>query len=412
MVSRTVGIAFVVLAVVSCGGKPEPARKVGGVQAPDWIEGGGGSFRSDKGRVLRAVGSASGIKNVALARGAADNRARAELGKIMEVYSASLMKDYMASTTAGDMKSSSEEQHVEQAIKTFSATTLSGVQIIDHWVHPDGTWYALAELDLAAMNGALDRARDLDGKVRDFVRKNAERSMASLDAEEKKRAPAASPAPVKPAPAAPVEPARPAAAPALTCTAGQVQQCGRCVDVAASLDKMRWELPCAPGASGAVCRSTVVRPTRSLKVGGTPDASYDIVLRFRGVVEQNSYAGGVADGYWYTGGRADDGHYNIYQMTVSAPAQVFFLNAGRANIMRSWAIDYQRTVRLAGGADITLTADDQDRELIVNRDDRDQRIVIPDVPPAPAAFDGQFIQMDVLSVIPASTVTCPQGERR
>ena len=60
-----------------------------------------------------------------------------------------IMKDYMASTTAGDMSASSEEQHVEQAIKTFSAQTLSGVQIVDHWYHPvDGTVFALAQLDL------------------------------------------------------------------------------------------------------------------------------------------------------------------------------------------------------------------------------------------------------------------------
>ena len=48
------------------------------------------------------------------------------------------MKDYMASTTAGDMSASSEEQHVEQAIKTFVAEELSGIEITEYWFHPDG----------------------------------------------------------------------------------------------------------------------------------------------------------------------------------------------------------------------------------------------------------------------------------
>ena len=132
------------------------------------------------------VGSVSGIKNHALARNTADNRARAEITKIFETYSASLMKDYMASTTAGDMSASSEEQHVEQAIKTFSASTLSGVQIVDHWVHPDGTWYALAQLDLESFTKNLQKMKELNAEVRDYVRKNAERVHMDLEREEEK----------------------------------------------------------------------------------------------------------------------------------------------------------------------------------------------------------------------------------
>jgi len=86
------------------------------------------------------------------------------------------------------MSASSEEQHVEQAIKTFSAGTLSGVQIVDHWVHPtDGTWYALAQLDLSAMTDNLANMKELNDKVRDYVKKNAEKAHMDLEAEEEKR---------------------------------------------------------------------------------------------------------------------------------------------------------------------------------------------------------------------------------
>jgi hypothetical protein len=189
------GLKFLVMvavstALVACGGgKKEDNHGMEGVNYPEWVMKGSGAFGGERGRVFYGVGSVSGIKNHALARTTSDNRARAEIAKIFETYSASLMKDYMASTTAGDMKASSEEQHVEQAIKTFSAVTLSGVQIVDHWIHPDGTVYALAQLDLASFKDNIDKAKELSGAVRDYVRKNAEKAHMDLEKEEEKRAP-------------------------------------------------------------------------------------------------------------------------------------------------------------------------------------------------------------------------------
>jgi len=178
-----------VSALVGCGDKKqEDTHQLEGIKYPEWVMKGSGAFGGEQGRVFYGVGSVSGIKNHALARTTADNRARAEIAKIFETYSASLMKDYMASTTAGDMKASSEEQHVEQAIKTFSAVTLSGVQVVDHWIHPDGTVYALAQLDLQTFKDNMDKAKELSTSVRDYVRKNAEKAHMDLEKEEEKRA--------------------------------------------------------------------------------------------------------------------------------------------------------------------------------------------------------------------------------
>ena len=175
--------------LVACGHKEGDApANFKGIDYPEWVMKGSGAFGGDGKHVFYGVGSVSGIKNQSLARTTADNRARAEVSKIFEVYSASLMKDYSASTTAGDMKASSEEQHVEQAIKTFSASTLSGVQIVDHWFHPqDGTVYSLAQLDLESFTNNLDKMKELNSQVRDYVRQNAERVHMDLEKEEAKR---------------------------------------------------------------------------------------------------------------------------------------------------------------------------------------------------------------------------------
>jgi len=180
------------LPVAACGGSNETTEgqltaQGPVVEYPDWVNKGSGAFGGDS-KVFYGVGSASGIRNHSLARSTADNRARAEISKVFETYTASLMKDYQASTTAGDFTATSEEQRVEQAIKTFSANTLNGVEVVDHWIHPtDGTIYSLARLDIEGFLEQIQRAKELSPRVKEAVQQAAEESFADLEAEEQKR---------------------------------------------------------------------------------------------------------------------------------------------------------------------------------------------------------------------------------
>lgn len=156
--------------------------------APDWVEEGSGAYNKDGTKALYGVGSIVGVKNEPLAWDAAENRARAEIAKNFETYTAYLMRDYAASTNAGDFTRSTEEQNVERAIKTFSATTLSGVRPIDRYKDEDTySYYVLTKFSLDDMQQMLSQANELDGDVRDFVRKNAERLFDELEKEEAKR---------------------------------------------------------------------------------------------------------------------------------------------------------------------------------------------------------------------------------
>jgi len=170
-----------ILLVAGCATSPKPSADPASM-GPAWVMKGGGAFDVEKGKVFYGVGIASGIKNKALLRQTADNRARAEIAKTMETYVATLAKDYMASTTAGDMSKSSEEQHVETALKTFSKTTLHGATIVDRWMDPsDGSMYSLCELDLFSFKEALDNYKELDKQVQDYVRENAEKLHGEME---------------------------------------------------------------------------------------------------------------------------------------------------------------------------------------------------------------------------------------
>ncbi len=153
---------------------------------PKWVNRGSGAFTEGGKKIFYGVGMVSNVRNRALARSISESRARADIQKIFSTYSATMVRDYMASTSAAT-DASSEEQHVEQALKSYSAGTLSGAMIVDHFWDEDGTCYALAKLDLEEFGKSLDDIKELDAKSRDFIRRNADKAFDRLEAEEAKR---------------------------------------------------------------------------------------------------------------------------------------------------------------------------------------------------------------------------------
>jgi len=113
---------FVAAAVslASCGHKNVKAQAgipTPTASGPAWVNQGSGAFKDGS---FYGVGVATGIRNKALAVDTADSRARAKIAEVFSTYIAKLNKDYMASTTAGDMKSSSEEP---SSSRSSNATT-------------------------------------------------------------------------------------------------------------------------------------------------------------------------------------------------------------------------------------------------------------------------------------------------
>lgn len=195
---------------------------------------------------------------------------------------------------------------------------------------------------------------------------------------------------------------------------------GQCEDVVGSLDGLRWELPCTSAVlgDGYSCQSPATFTTSTV-VSGVDGGRYDVQLHFRGLVEQRTYGGATSAGA--TGGQADGGinpeffveggsvvtsdPYNVYTLSVdypsSAPTKSFRLNAGASNIHYCFEIDYYATINVETGSTLVLSADSIEGAIISNLDGAGQPIIVPDVPPAPQAFNGQFVQVDVVSVTPA-----------
>lgn len=166
---------------VGCAGGQNKASESGfaglGQNAPEWVVRGS---RVEKG-TLFGVGAATGIQNIELARSTSANRGRAEISKILEVYSASLMKDYQESVTAGDFSNSSESQMVQQAIKTFSANLMNGTEVLEYWADQDKTVYALVQLDFARARDAAAAQAEMSPGLRGWLDQNGDKTLADLD---------------------------------------------------------------------------------------------------------------------------------------------------------------------------------------------------------------------------------------
>ena len=175
--------------------------------------------------------------------------------------------------------------------------------------------------------------------------------------------------------------------------------------MASGLDTMRYELPCLDSLS-PYCYAGSPPAPKSATLTGSTGKLYALTVRVRGVVEQKAYSSAVAGSatgtnaafFITSGAYAGDG-WNSYKLNVSSPAMTAYLNSGASGHDYVDAVDYTTTFAAAAGSTITLDSDSTDSYIVKNRDDATgAAIVIPGVKPAPQAFNGQFVQIDVVSV--------------
>lgn len=191
---------------------------------------------------------------------------------------------------------------------------------------------------------------------------------------------------------------------------------GSLADVAAEIDGYRFELPCTNPdptayAAGDNCPwdpalldgpNAVDDPEFELKIveektiAGDPATTYDVKLHVRGVSEPKNYMGGEAIGdNFYVGGTEVRDDYNIYSLHVSDPDQIYYFTRDEQPTgHRINALDYEATIPMKGGATLTMTIADHNTLAISNG----FGTVVDGVPPAPDAYSGHFIQLDVVEV--------------
>ena len=169
--------------------------------------------------------------------------------------------------------------------------------------------------------------------------------------------------------------------------------------IASQLQGFRIELPCdTMTTETGVCTTTatVDKQTHSLALGGDPGTTYDVELRVRGVVEWMTYSGCAASTQapFCIGGSKLDATFNIYSLTVQDPKQTYYFNWSATIEHAVYTVDYTVTIPMKGKAALTFSVDGQNLKEMANI----TNLVVQGIPPAPAAYAGQFLQFDVVSV--------------
>jgi hypothetical protein len=197
------------------------------------------------------------------------------------------------------------------------------------------------------------------------------------------------------------------------------------------LDGFTFLVPCAPSqptptsclmvSMGCASNEPTLpgfHPTdRTVTMPGVPGVFYDWTIRFQGVLDSKSYAGGVdqddsiVDGF-YTGGAPVSDNGTIYLVRVGSPARDYFLNSlspTSGTQAEAFYVDYRAVIRAEGGTIIRLVSADGDCTILRNCGDNMNpnscvSITVGNLLPGIAddlggqPYDGQFIGMVVEAV--------------
>ena len=141
----------------------------------------------------------------------------------------------------------------------------------------------------------------------------------------------------------------------------------------------------------------------AVTVGGVSGRRYSLTMRVRGVIEYNTYTGGTAFGaHGYIGGTAVSGSDDTWKLTISSPAQTYWLNHDSAGVSNEAVVmDDVLTVIADAGATVTLEYDAQGPSFQGNS----LLLRAPGVAPFPEVFDGHFLDISL-----AAAQEFPLGE--
>jgi len=168
MVIKLLVFSFVAAVVAGCGGKTMVESDLRIKGAPDWVNEGTAILKNRDGRFFHGIGSAPMMGDESLQVATADNRARAEIARILTSYMDVVYNDYTATSTSTEQPLN--EGEISRQIQNVSKVNLSGAHIIAHWRDKrTQSIYALAELDMKHVKETVANVKDMNADVRQFI---------------------------------------------------------------------------------------------------------------------------------------------------------------------------------------------------------------------------------------------------
>ncbi len=176
---RLITVAFLVLLLAACGGRTMVKSDLRVKGAPDWVNKGTQVVDDRRGRLIHGVGMAPPMGDESLQVSVADDRARAEIARILSSRLQVASRDYLASSgTGGDF---TVEQSVSRDIENITRLNLAGTRIVGRWKDKrTGNVYSLAELDTKAIKKVVTNVQTMNQGFIRYLEENADRLFQSL----------------------------------------------------------------------------------------------------------------------------------------------------------------------------------------------------------------------------------------
>jgi hypothetical protein len=182
---KALAAAALALALAACGGGKTVVESDLGIKgAPDWVNKGTQAVNDKDGRLFHGVGSSPSLGDEALQRSTADDRARAEVARMLSAYLDVVSSDYSASSGTGS--NANADQSVSRQIKAVTKQNLAGSKIIGRWKDAKtNTVWSFAELDFKSVKTTLEGANGMNDDLRRYIGRNAENIFDKVSKEAK-----------------------------------------------------------------------------------------------------------------------------------------------------------------------------------------------------------------------------------
>lgn len=162
-----------IVALAACGGRTTVESDLGIKGAPNWVNEGTGVLKNKDGRLFHGVGSAPPMGDLSLQISTADERARAEVARVLSSYLDVVSNDYLAAR--GGANAIEADQAVSRQIKILTKVNLAGAKIIGHWRDKkSNTIWSIAELDMKHVKATLEGVQDMNEDLRRYVVEHAD----------------------------------------------------------------------------------------------------------------------------------------------------------------------------------------------------------------------------------------------
>lgn len=159
--------------LAACGGKTKVDSDMNIKGAPDWVNEGTNILNDKGGRLFHGVGSAPPMGDMSLQKSTAENRARAEVARILTTYMEVVSSDYQAASGSGS--NAVAEQSVSREINAVTKLNLAGARVIGNWRDKrTNNIYAIVELDMKRVKEIVSKVDNMNESLRSFIIKNAD----------------------------------------------------------------------------------------------------------------------------------------------------------------------------------------------------------------------------------------------